>query len=304
MTAFWLWAMAMAAANGAGGMIIDGSATCPTATEVALRFSTLSGPSAMDSGVRAWIEMAEDGVEIVLRRAEGALIGRRRIPAQGTCDERARIAAIVLATWESDVHPAFERPPMPTPSSPPPAPADDIVKPMPPTVPDHRKTAWDVGVGVSSSVAGGAFVAGARLAAAFMRPSGIGAQLTVGGEGDRSTAAGAGQAVWSRITAGAGPAYRRQLGAWAIDASFTVVAALFRVHGEQYPISYQSSGWDGGVSAGVRLIAPGRAWRPWLAIDATRWLDTRVVQDEVSGQTPEVPPWMASASLGFSFFGR
>ncbi len=324
MAVSWLWAtialMAPATAspvapNGARSVAIDGASTCPTAGEVSLRFSSLMAPASATAGAqpqataddddRARIETVDDAVEIVLRRADGTLIGRRRIQAQGPCDERARIAAIVLATWESDVHPAYEREiaPLPTPPAASPAAARDVVKPMPP-VPVVREARWDLGVGASTSVAGGAFVVGARATGVYLRGNGIGAQVVIAGEGDRSTTAGSGQAVWSRITAGAGPVYRRHLGGWATDASLTLVAALFRVHGEQYPVSYQSSGWDGGVAAGVRLIAPGKAWRPWLAIDATRWLDRRDVKETVSGQARELPAWAASTSFGVSFFGH
>ncbi|HEX3697028.1 MAG TPA: hypothetical protein VH374_16745 [Polyangia bacterium] len=251
--------------------------------------------------------MIDDAIEIVLLRADGTIIGRRRLPAQGPCDERARVAAIVLATWASDVHLTFERQlaAPPAPLSPSKAqPTVDVIKPMPPAPIAHAKTTWDLGVGVGSSVADGSFVPGARLTGALLRGNGIGAQMVATGEGDRSTTAGAGQAVWSRYTAGVGPAYRRNLSAWAIDANLMLVAALFRVHGEQYPASFQSSGFDGGVSTGLRLIAPGRAWRAWLAIDATRWLDARDVHETVSGQRREIPSWAGSTSLGFSFFGR
>lgn len=303
------------APNGVAPLTIEGGATCPTASEVALRFSALMAPAwapaadapsvpAPDDGDRARIEIIDDMVEIVLRRADGTLIGRRRLPAQGSCDERARVASIVLATWHSDVHPAFVRevaaevvpPPAPSPTT-------DVVKPLPPVPPSARGQAtWDLGFGISSSVAGGAFVPGARLRGSFLRANGIGAHLTAAGEGDRSTTAGSGQAVWSRFTAGAGATYRRHLGAWAIDTDLTLLAALFRVHGEQYPVSYQDHGVDGGVSAGVRLIAPGRTWRAWLAIDVTRWLNPREVREAVSGQVREIPSWAGSTSLGFSFF--
>jgi hypothetical protein len=297
-------------------LTIDGDATCPTASEVALRFSALMAPAwapaagapsvqAPDDGDRARIEIVDEAVEIVLRRADGTLIGRRRLPAQGSCDERARVASIVLATWESDVHPAFEReggaPPGPPPT---PSPAADVVKPLLPVAPAPRQAAWDLGVGVSGSVAGGAFVPGARLGGAFLGANGIGAHLTVTGEGDRSTTAGSGQAVWSRFTTGAGPTYRRHLGAWAIDTNLTLLAALYRVHGEQYPVSYQGRGVDGGVSAGLRLIAPGRTWRAWLAIDMTRWLTLREVRETVTREVREIPSWAGSACLGFSFFSR
>jgi hypothetical protein len=325
MMVFGLWVtiglMAPASASPAAPSVarpvaIDGGATCPTAAEVALRFSSLMAPAAGggpsppagDGGDRARIDIVDDTVEIVLRRADGTLIGRRRLPAQGPCDERARIAAIVLATWESDVHPAFEReltpPPEPSAPAPSPAPTSDVVKPLA-RVPDARSPRqWDLGVGASTSVAGGAFVAGARVSAAFLRGSGVGAQMVIAGEGDRSTTAGSGQAVWSRVTAGVGPVYRRRLGAWATDANLTLLAAWFRVHGEQYPVGYQGSGWDGGLAAGVRLIAPGKVWRPWLTVDATRWLDRRDVREAVSGQARQLPAWAASTSLGVSFFGK
>jgi hypothetical protein len=316
MTAFWLWATielmapattSPAAPDTARSVTVDGAATCPTAAEVAVRLSSLLAPA--NSGDKARIDTVDDAVEIVLRRADGTLIGRRRLQAQGPCDERARIAAIVLATWESDIHPAFEReaaPPLapPEPPAPLPAPATDVVKAMPTVAVTRAPAKWELGVGAATSVAGGTFVAGARVTGAFVRASGIGAQMVIAGEGDRSTAAGSGQAVWSRVTAGAGPVYRRHLGPWAVDGNLAVVAAMFRVHGQQYPVGYQGSGWDGGVAAGVRLIAPGKAWRPWLAIDATRWLDRRDVREAVSGQAREIPPWAASTSLGVSFFGR
>jgi hypothetical protein len=324
MAAFWLWATmalmppepANPALSGFRSMAIDGGATCPTAVEVALRFFALMAPTsatavgrsqaAAEGGDRARIDTVDDAVEIVLRRADGTLIGRRRLQAQGPCDERARIAAIVLATWESDVHPVLEREvaPPPEPSAPSEAAARDVVKPMPPVSGPRGQAKWDLGVGASTSVAGGAFVVGARAAGALLRASGIGAQRVRAGEGERSTTAGSGQAVWSRITAGAGPVYRRHLAAWATEANLTLVAALFRVRGEQYPVRYRSSGWDGGVVAGVRLIGPGEAWRPWLAIDVTRWLDRRDVREAVSGQAQEIPAWAASTSLGVSFFGR
>ncbi|HET6282595.1 MAG TPA: hypothetical protein VFH73_16645, partial [Polyangia bacterium] len=288
-TMWLLWATLATAPNGVAPLTIDGAATCPTASEVALRFSAMMAPAwaptvgaplvqAPDDGDRARIEIIDDTIEIVLRRADGTLIGRRWLPAQGSCDERARVASIVLATWQSDVHPTFVRQ-VAAPHGPPPSPssATDIVKSLPPVASASGQATWDLGFGISSSVAGGAFVPGARLGGAFLGANSIGAHLTLAGEGDRSTTAGSGQAVWSRFAAGAGPTYRRHLGAWAIDTDLTLLAALYRVHGEQYPVSYQGRGVDGGVSAGVRLIAPGRIWRAWLAIDVTRWLNPREV---------------------------
>jgi hypothetical protein len=78
----------------------------------------------------------------------------------------------------------------------------------------------------------------------------------------------------------------------------------FQVRGRNYPVTYASSGLDGAVSGGFRFLVPGAAWRPWLTIDATRWLDVRLVRDAVSGQERATPSWSAAASLGVSFFSH
>jgi hypothetical protein len=126
----------------------------------------------------------------------------------------------------------------------------------------------------------------------------------VADERERSTAAGSGQAFWSRLTACVGPTYRRRLGAWAVDANLSFVVGRFQVRGQNYPVTYASTGLDSAVSGGLRFLVPGAAWRPWVTFDATRWLDVRSVRDAVSGQERDIPSWSAAASLGVSFFSH
>jgi len=344
--------LALSAVLPAAAITVNGDATCPQPREVAARLSSLlpgasatdggaPSESAADGGDVARIDTADDALEIVLRKSDGTLIGRRRLLAEGTCDERARAVAIVLATWESDVHPAFRgpvpqpaptparpiappvsaaapatataRPPVPAPApvpapvaTPPPhPPASAVVVSAPPSeVRVRPRAAWDLGLGVSSSLAGGALVVGGQIVGAVLARGGLGAHLCVSGEGERSTAAGSGQAVWSRLTAGVGPTYRRRLGFWAVDANLSFVMGRFQVRGQNYPVTYASSGLDSAVSGGLRLLVPGAAWRVWLTVDATRWLDVRSVRDAVSGQERDIPSWSASAALGVSFFAH
>jgi hypothetical protein len=51
-------------------------------------------------------------------------------------------------------------------------------------------------------------------------------------------------------------------------------------------------------------LAPGRRWRPWIALDGTRWLGRQTVVELVAGQERAIPSWTQTASLGISFFGR
>src|SRR5260221_11869253 len=74
-------------AEGVGSMTIEGGATCPTAAEVALRFSSLLPPSSAsavgvapaggDNGDRARIDMVDEAVGSVLRSPAGTGGGRR-----------------------------------------------------------------------------------------------------------------------------------------------------------------------------------------------------------------------------------
>ncbi len=345
--------LALSAVLPSAVITVNGDAICPLPSDVAARLSSLlpgasaidagaSSESAADGGDVARIDKADDALEIVLRKWDGTLIGRRRLLAEGPCAERARAVAIVLATWESDVHPAFRGPvpqPAPTPvrpgapavsaaapataaarpavpaPAPVPAPIATPAPPQPPAnavvalapAPEVRvrpRAAWDLGLGVSSSLAGGALVVGGQIVGAVLARGGLGAHLSVSDEGERSTAAGSGQAVWSRLTAGVGPTYRRRLGVWAVDANLSFVMGRFQVRGQNYPVTYTSSGFDGAVSGGLRFLVPGAAWRPWLTLDATRWLDVRSVRDAVSGQESDIPSWSAAAALGVSFFAH
>ena len=93
---------------------------------------------------------------------------------------------------------------------------------------------------------------------AVLTARGLGAHLCVSDEGERSTDAGSGQAVWSRLTAGVGPTYRRRVGVWALDANLSFVVGRFEVHGQNYPVTFASSGLDGAVCGRLALSRPGR----------------------------------------------
>ena len=111
------------------------------------------------------------------------------------------------------------------------------------------------------------------------------------------------------------PSYRYEL--WKLDTNtpvhIRITARAIELHDpvliergsfDGYPVGYRDSGVDGGAAAGVRLLAPGSTWRPWLEVGATRWLGKRTVLETVSGQERDIPDWSASAALGVSLFDR
>ncbi|MEA2697746.1 MAG: hypothetical protein QOI66_2017 [Myxococcales bacterium] len=302
---------------------VEGNSGCPSPGSVVARLSAVLPDVARGGGEpvdRARVELAADRITVTLRRSDGTLIGQRTLAAQGSCEERARAVAVVLGTWESDVHPAFRLPglspvasvapaPAPPPEAPRPVAARAVEKPpasvVTQIVPAPAATAtWDLGVGVLGVLADSQLTASVRVVATATPLARWGGRLALEGAGERGVAAGSGEGRWSRWSASLGPQYRITLASWGLqgEGHLSAQGALFQVQGQGYPVSYQVRGFDVGGAAGLRLLAPGRRWRPWLAFDGTRWLGRRTVRELVSGQEREIPSWTASAAVGFSFF--
>ncbi|MDF3069531.1 MAG: hypothetical protein K0R38_5132 [Polyangiaceae bacterium] len=66
------------------------------------------------------MQRREAGLFVELRSADATSIGERLLPVEGSCDELAQAAAVVLSAWLSDVHPDFAPElPVPQPVAPP-----------------------------------------------------------------------------------------------------------------------------------------------------------------------------------------
>jgi len=107
---FFPWALVLAMGP---AITVNGNATCPTADEVSTRVAQLV-PAVDTSAPRdlARIEEAGGVLRVSLSAPDGALLGTRDLPRTSSCAELAAAAAVVVAAWESDVHPEF-RPSIP-----------------------------------------------------------------------------------------------------------------------------------------------------------------------------------------------
>jgi len=88
------------------------SADCPAGPEVELTLARLlPPPSGIVRPNRAHVWKQDGLLQIELVNPDGAVVGRRSLEARGSCAEMADMVAVVIASWESDVHPAFVAPP-------------------------------------------------------------------------------------------------------------------------------------------------------------------------------------------------
>jgi hypothetical protein len=89
---------------------VDSDSTCPSEKEVAQALGSLLS-SVAESRPKDLALVHRKGrlLQIDLRDAQGALMADKILERDGSCAELAALTAVVIASWESDVHPEFAR---------------------------------------------------------------------------------------------------------------------------------------------------------------------------------------------------
>lgn len=107
---------------------IRATGSCPSSIEVAQHLAELLPPTATANAAVRPPDIVQlgtggpggGGVTLTLRRADGTLLARKSLPRSAevplhgspapgaTCADLAAAAALIIATWESDVHPEFK----------------------------------------------------------------------------------------------------------------------------------------------------------------------------------------------------
>jgi len=277
---------------------------CPASAQVESTLaSMLADPAGAAPASRdvARLERAGGALHVELADPQGGVIAERTVAGGGSCAELARIVAIVIASWESDVHPEFVR-----------EPADiiQVRRPPPPperpaaTAPPPPAASYDLAGGVSFGQAD-TLAAGASLGAAWF-PRGVGLGLWAQGAGDlpRTVAVGPHEARWRRWTASLEAARRFTRGALAIDPHAGLTLGWVTTEGLDYGQNRSDSAFSPGATAGIRL-------GQWFARRAALWMDLRgfyfLRQESVYGtgtgaavSEAALPRWGAVASVGLA----
>ena len=204
---------------------------CPSGAEVELVLAsmiTLSGAVPANRDV-ATLERRPDKLRVELTDPDGVVIAERTLDGSASCAELGRMAAIVIASWESDVHPEFVRQQAeiarieraPPPAAPAPAPAPSAA-------------AYDVAAGVTFGQVDTP-AAGASIGAAwFPRSVGLGLWLLGAGEMARTIAVGTHEARWRRWTANLELARRWARDGFAVDAHGGLTLGMLATKGVDY----------------------------------------------------------------------
>ena len=279
---------------------------CPSSAEVESAIASMlvqSGATPPSQDV-ANLERRGETLHVELVDGDGVIIAERALTERGSCSELGRMAAILIASWESDVHPELMRAPRPfvraEPGPMPARPAPTIAAVASPA--PSAGAAYDVAAGAtlgrSDTLAAG-FSLGATW---FPRGVGLGLWALGTGEAPRSIAVGAHEARWRRWTASLEIARRAAWTGWAVDPHGGLTVGWLTTEGVDYAQNRSQSAVSVGGTAGVRLAR-------WASRYAALWVDLRGFyfprRDSVYGtaggtgidETP-LPVWGGIGSLG------
>lgn len=257
---------------------------CPAALDVEARVRTILHLAPERQLSESFlVERREAGLYVVLRGADSAVIGERTLPAQGSCDELAQAAAVVLSTWLTDVHPDFagELPPRPIDPeppvlapAPPPVPVPEPIAqpaakpPAPPPVaaPTRGQERFDASLGIGTQFSGGelgplAGLLGVRYGAPVQ---GFGVTAFGVLTTTRSDPLGEGEVEWRRWPFGLGAEVRFSSPRVSLDISAGPILGWLRLEGHAFDVTSAQSGIDWGGFLNMRASARSRPLAPFI----------------------------------------
>ena len=275
-------ALVVALLLGAPG--IASNSHCPSARAIESYLSVFLPAESEPPGTVVVTDLQES--LLVDLRPEAPAAGALRSVAVGSdCDERAKAAAVVIATWWPTGRGAV--------------PSEAQALPAPPE--RHPRLLLSAGA-FASAISDG--VAPGVRAEVSLPWRAIGFRLALAGTGDHGGRLGRGQVAWRRASAELGVTYGR--GHLRLDGG--LVASLFAVQGSGFAENQSSLGAAAGATAGLRISWTWRTALPWLELRGIGWPQSQqiYVQDSTTGvQTTRPMPHgelQMGAGVAFSLF--
>ena len=225
-------------------------------------------------------EVVRPGTAAVMSRADGLAIHlqpegseqseERSITVGSGCEERAKAAAVAIATWWPTQPAAKDSTPVPV--------AVTLVT----AAPRPKAHVVTVAAGGFASLIAGSAAPGVHAEVTWAPwASALAFRVDLAGTGAHGASLGAGQVQFRRMASEAGVAWSR--GPLRLDGA--AVLSLVFVEGQGYTSNQQSSGTSLGLSAGARLSwALGRG-APWLELRGVAWPQSQqiFVTDSATG---------------------
>jgi hypothetical protein len=284
---------------------ISSDTSCPSSESISVRLSVLlpaGGPPS--ASVRA---IQSDGQSL---RIELAIPGEakqlRTVPLQGDCEERAEVAALVIASW-LDAMPERN---IKAPGIPPrewresrasdgePDPDDPDRKPI------RTSSRALAGAGVfglsDNHGASGGLVLGAGMPD-LVGDFGLSAEASLGWA--RELSVGQGTSRYWRPTFALHATAQVRSRSWILRVFVGPALGVLSVSGSGYDKNLSATTVTWGVSFGVALVRPWRGNEAWLSLGSMAWPQGRriVTRSSLPSSYASLPEWEGRLVLGVSW---
>jgi hypothetical protein len=272
------------------------SATCPSGQEVEQALAPML-PSVSETNRPdvARVLRQDNRLQIELVSPDAVVIAERQLDNKGTCAELAELIAVVIASWESDVHPEFTRPhAAPMPAAPP-----ETAPPPPPS----PAAFYEVAAGAALSWAGSPALAGILSMGWVPRGAGPGLRLSATVESTRTLDLGAGlAATWRRYTGSVEFDWRVPRNAWALDFHGGLAFGELAASGTGFSQNHSDYSFSPGGTIGLHFSR--RIMRHaslWLDLAATYWPRKQMLYGQPNAPQQEIQHFQGLASIGLAF---
>lgn len=258
------------------------------------------------------VERHEAGLYVELRGADATLIGQRTLPLEGSCEELAQAAAVVLSAWLTDVHPDFAsalpapapvleqpatapEPPAPEPPPPPTPPPTPRTEQRPST---SRRYLVDLSLGAGADFADKKLAPAGLVSAAYVpERSGLGGAVWLSVDPSRREPLATGSVAWRRWPVGIGPTYRWSTRRLFVDVSAGPAIAWLHLRGANFTPSYAHNAATWAGFANLRLASRGKV--AVFGLSSTQYYVAKSTA-YVGGAEYGLPRWSTSLFIGVS----
>jgi opacity protein-like surface antigen len=276
--------------------------TCPERHAVEQELDRLGAAPALAQKGTPDITVDDSGMRIVLRGRDGKVLGMREIAAPAACQERAVVAAVVIAAWLGEWSASEPRATAPAPPSATPVLMRAPAPPPAPTVAPRARPRIDLAAFGSVVHDGdvGTWAAGGELA------FGLGDRFSVTAQGhttgERTQALGPGQAAYQSLGLGAGVSWRRPLGhTLLLDAGAGPEVLRTALRGEKLSTPRDATAWSLAIDARIRLGLRLGPVVPFVYGGAAYALARAKLTLDDRPDTLTLSRWNVAAGLGLLF---
>jgi hypothetical protein len=252
---------------------VASDSNCPSASDIEDNLSVLLPAEMVRPGTAAVISRP-DGLAIHLQPEGTEQSEERSITVGSGCEERAKAAAVAIATWWPTQPAAKDSPPA------------TVAVTLATPAPRPKARVVTVAAGGFASLIAGSAAPGVHAEVAWAPWAGaLAFRLDLAGIGAHGASLGSGQVQFRRLASEVGAAWSR--GPLRLDGA--AVVSLVFVEGQGYTSNQQSNGASLGLSAGARLSWALGRWAPWLELRGVAWPQSQriVVTDSATGARSE-----------------